>query len=315
MRRLTITAIIAIVFILGTAPHQAFACSCVDISQEEMFEIAEEVFVGKVTSIQSAGNFITEFLSGLFRKHPTPSHYNVTFDISSRWKGDNTSTITIATAKLSPACGFSFEESKEYLVYANAGNFYNSEFSTSICSRTQLLEEAEEELKLLGEAGVIHTWKEYKNLDLGIALIYPSDTLTPREIEHPQSPANRLFPGARTVRFETADYDMDMYLWVQGTEAPNIETWFQNKEDGYVITTTTTIAGTTGIVSEPKEVGKALCAGYNVDFMKNEYVYSLIISCMSSVEDEVERITESVRFTTWWDTITRIISKIFYDKK
>jgi len=115
MKKFTsITAIVAIVFMLGTtAPQQVFACSHADLSQEEIFEITEVVFVGEVISIQSAGNFVTEFLSGLFKKHPTPSHYNVTFNISSRGKGNNMSTITVVTAKQSPARGFNFEENKE----------------------------------------------------------------------------------------------------------------------------------------------------------------------------------------------------------
>ena len=110
----------------------AFPCSCLEPPlPEEAYEEADAVFSGQVTNI-----VVDE--SGYY--------HEVTFQIIDVWKGEDSEEITVLTETYSDACGYNFQINNEYLVYAYtyAGGNY-----TNICTRTNLLEYASEDLDYL----------------------------------------------------------------------------------------------------------------------------------------------------------------------
>jgi hypothetical protein len=121
-------------------PSTSFACKCVEpLSVEAVLDQSKAVFVGKVMDI----------------KGHKKNYYNlILFDVTKTWKGVSESEVLITASQSESECGFNFKEGEEYLVYANQ---YPSEYdevehylSTGICDRTSELNEAEEDLLLLG---------------------------------------------------------------------------------------------------------------------------------------------------------------------
>jgi len=126
-------------------PDIAHACSCAaGTSQEEDFENAQAVFVGRVLSTDTHKGALRDILGD------TPSHRNVEFWVTERWKGVNENPVTVATGFGGGDCGFYFAEGERYLVYAHDGDFYGTDLSTGICTRTEVLRHSNEEVALLG---------------------------------------------------------------------------------------------------------------------------------------------------------------------
>ena len=107
-------------------------CSCLELPlPEEAYNESDLVFSGEVTSIVlNESNY----------------YYEVTFQVFDVWKGEMQDQIVILTAIDSAMCGYSFQNNNEYLVY---GYNYSSEFHTNICTRTNLLDYAIEDLEYL----------------------------------------------------------------------------------------------------------------------------------------------------------------------
>jgi len=74
-----------------------------------------------------------------------PEHWlETTFEIESHWKGQEVKRVRVRTPWFAALCGFPFEHGKRYLVYAvieEDGRLY-----TDACTRTKLLEHAEDEV-------------------------------------------------------------------------------------------------------------------------------------------------------------------------
>ncbi|SFB03914.1 MULTISPECIES: hypothetical protein [unclassified Bacillus (in: firmicutes)] len=84
--------------------------------------------------------------------------------MNSTWKGVSESQVIVVTGQGGGDCGIDFVEGEEYLVYANQSSIYEDSdyLSAGICSRTNELSAAEEDLLVLGE-GKAPT----KDVDLG----------------------------------------------------------------------------------------------------------------------------------------------------
>jgi hypothetical protein len=119
--------------------ESAHACSCVIPGAPDV-ELARStaVFSGRVVARDEPGGLIVS----------SADPVEVTFEVYAVWKGPAYSTITITTARSGASCGYVFEEGEQYLVYAD-GSADN--LTVSMCSRTQPLEWAEEDLAALGE--------------------------------------------------------------------------------------------------------------------------------------------------------------------
>lgn len=121
-------------------PTAAFACSCAGPEPvKAAFERNSVIFSGKALLIHDPKNG---------RVNSSTDPLFVLFEVDSSWKGPTDSQIIVKTARESASCGFEFEEAQNYIVYAHT---YDKELETSICDRTAVLAEAEEDLNVLGK--------------------------------------------------------------------------------------------------------------------------------------------------------------------
>jgi hypothetical protein len=123
-------------------PGVVAACDCVNAGPPcKAFKATPNVFTGRVTRI-----------STIQVKMPSSVVYPqqlVQLQIERNYRGQEaTSTLEVVTGEGGGDCGFSFEEGKQYLVYAYphaaSGKLY-----TGICQRTRLLSGADEDLEYL----------------------------------------------------------------------------------------------------------------------------------------------------------------------
>jgi hypothetical protein len=99
-------------------------------SQEDAVQNATAIFEGRVKRIEDP-----------------MGEPKVHFQIVRTFKGPSQEALVVSTANNSAACGYGFEEGKSYLVYASETD---AVLSTSLCSRTQPLASATEDLNKLG---------------------------------------------------------------------------------------------------------------------------------------------------------------------
>jgi hypothetical protein len=119
--------------------ESAHACSCVIPGPpEDELARSAAVFSGRVSNRDEPGFLVAS----------SADPVQVTFEVYAVWKGPLYDTITITTARSGASCGYAFEEGEEYLVYAHGSA---NSLAVSLCSRTQLLEGADEDLVALGE--------------------------------------------------------------------------------------------------------------------------------------------------------------------
>ena len=138
---------LAVFFVFSTvmdpnAPtyNAAYACSCViPESPNDSLQKSDAVFSGKAVKIEEKHQNDLAFSS--------MDSVLVTFDVDRVWKGENEASITIQTSPSSASCGYSFEENSHYLVYANRNG---DMLDVSLCSRTNLVSSATEDIGDLG---------------------------------------------------------------------------------------------------------------------------------------------------------------------
>ncbi len=112
-------------------PSRVLACSCAPpLDPTAEMEQSTAVFAGRVYSIENSGGVLWVHL-----------------EVSQVWKGPYQSLMTVHTADNSAACGYNFIGETEYLVYAY-GDLNNLE--VNLCGRTRLLNDAAEDIKILG---------------------------------------------------------------------------------------------------------------------------------------------------------------------
>lgn len=104
--------------------------------QPTAFEQAASVFEGRVHSIEGP--------EGSGGAEPLV----VTLDVVRTWKGADAERVTVRTPASSAACGYAFEQGRSYLVYTHQ---VDGAEHVSLCSRTQPIEQAEEDLAAMGE--------------------------------------------------------------------------------------------------------------------------------------------------------------------
>jgi len=134
--------ILFISFLIGFA----YPCSCMEPPPpEDAYEEADVVFSGEVTNM-----VINE--EGYY--------YEVTFQIIDIWKGEYLEEITVLTELFSDTCGYPFQINNEYLVYAYT---YSWGIYTNICTRTNLLEYADEDIDYLNQLPICDN--DYSEID------------------------------------------------------------------------------------------------------------------------------------------------------
>ncbi|MDE2718909.1 MAG: hypothetical protein OXI33_18105 [Chloroflexota bacterium] len=125
--------------------EQVYACSCAQPeSPSEELEKFSAVFAGRVVSVQLSydpdGRTVTREDRG-----------TIGFEVSAVWKGTVYEEMDITTPPTGGTCGFTFEEGEEYIVYAYDSPYVEGGYTTGICSRTALLEQAQVDVDALGE--------------------------------------------------------------------------------------------------------------------------------------------------------------------
>ena len=129
-----------LVFLIGLASFaqtsEARACSCMKLTPAEGLSSAYAVFIGEVTKIEP--NTATKF-GGI----------EITLRVSKVWKGEIGDQVKVRTAGTSAACGYSFAQGERYLVYADRDEA--DPMRVSLCSRTALVANAEQDLDFLGK--------------------------------------------------------------------------------------------------------------------------------------------------------------------
>lgn len=153
-RHFVFWAIITVFCLLIFVPN-TFACECVPLkSMPDELSNSELVFIGKVLRIKtpksakltgkSGVSIEGQEITGIYLAAQT----NIRFKVIQKFKGTFSSQyVMVATSSGCCDCGFLFEKNTEYLVYA----YKNKEgrLETSVCTRTKLKNQAEEELKQL----------------------------------------------------------------------------------------------------------------------------------------------------------------------
>ncbi len=130
--------LVIIVSMLAIETEPAYACSCVPPRPpHEELARATAVFTGKVVGLSKPFS--------VFGSSADP--IKVTFQVYTVWKGPVNQTITITTSRSGASCGYTFEKGGEYLVYADGTE---NSLAVSLCSRTQHLVAAENDLVVLG---------------------------------------------------------------------------------------------------------------------------------------------------------------------
>ena len=129
--------IISITFLFFISYFQANACSCMMPGEptKEM-ERSNTVFIWKVIEIEDA-HPLSDMLYSM-------KENKVTFNVEAIIKWNKSKSISLLTANSWAACGYGFEEWKEYIVYAWEHEW---ELRASLCSRTRDLENAWEDLE------------------------------------------------------------------------------------------------------------------------------------------------------------------------
>lgn len=121
-----------ITFTVCVFPSTSYACKCVEPkSPTEELEESSAVFSGKVIDQLEKGR--TQF---------------ILFEVKESWKGFNESQVIVETVDSSSSCGYEFEDGKEYMVYTNETDGH---LEVSLCSRTDLLSAASEDIDELGK--------------------------------------------------------------------------------------------------------------------------------------------------------------------
>jgi hypothetical protein len=132
-------ALVVLAVVWGARPvERAYACSCMaPPPPAEARNGADAVFAGTVT--------------GVLQNAPLGTSNNrvmVSFRVSEVWKGANNPEIAVLTSGDSASCGFGFDQGGQYLVYAF---IEEGRLTTNLCSRTNALAQAGEDLAALGE--------------------------------------------------------------------------------------------------------------------------------------------------------------------
>jgi len=139
---LILLATLVTLFINNSYLDFAFACSCIRPPPPiEALEESTAVFSGTVLRVDRGLLGIGDFLDGI----------SVTFDVERSWKGVTEKTVVVETSSSGGLCGYGFKESEKYLVYAHD---VSGSLQTTICSRTVLLANAQEDLGALGSGTV-----------------------------------------------------------------------------------------------------------------------------------------------------------------
>jgi hypothetical protein len=127
----------------GPGASEAHACTCALVSTERQIKTSDAMFSGEVVSIEPGERAANV---------SPPSLGRVTFEVEDSWEGGLEGTVDVYGHGPGASCGIKFDEGKSYLVYARRSGGGDS-LQTGLCDSTKPLEQAEDDLRLLGSPG------------------------------------------------------------------------------------------------------------------------------------------------------------------
>lgn len=150
------------VLVVCLDPASAYACSC----EEPGAPTAERdestsVFAGVVVRVDT---LMTQ--QGYEAIH-------VLFEVQRIWKGPDSTAVLIRTAACSGLCGYFFQVGETYLVYTFADRETGALW-TNLCTRTNVLRDATEDLMALGEGRRVAIEEEAPLRTFSLAQNYPN---------------------------------------------------------------------------------------------------------------------------------------------
>lgn len=142
---------------------EVYACSCAPPGTPlEERDMSDFVFAGEVLRIDTV----------IVETYPWRS---VRFRVQRLWKGPDSTQVDVLTGMNDADCGFPFEVGEKYLVYAWTYAYEDGEaFNTNICSRTNVLSRAAENLTALGEGMPVSVEEEAAPCAFSLAQNYPN---------------------------------------------------------------------------------------------------------------------------------------------
>ncbi len=158
--------VFSFVICLLLSATKVLACSCFYLPNEKVenavntaFKEATAVFSGKVVGFEyrkGIPNELLESQENYLGKHFDYETMVVKFQVERWWKGEASSVIFLVTSNTKnsdgstsgTSCDYGFEKDRSYLTYTYG---QDSELRTNSCTRTKLLNSAEDDLKILGE--------------------------------------------------------------------------------------------------------------------------------------------------------------------
>ncbi|MEX1031470.1 MAG: hypothetical protein WDZ91_15715 [Paenibacillaceae bacterium] len=143
LRKIWVAVILMVM--IGTAgwlvPEPAYACSCAATDYESALERASEVFLGTAAATEET-----------LDPHEAPGTIGrrnaVLFEVERSYKHALPSQIIVYAGYGESSCGYDFTMGQQYLVYGST--MHENELHTSLCSRTQSIESASDDLAKLG---------------------------------------------------------------------------------------------------------------------------------------------------------------------
>ena len=134
--------------VLLSCAQRGASCDCVPPTDVgEAFSLSDAVFTGRVT-----------YIGDRHDKNGALAFREYMFRVSRGWKGTGGIDTAILYDIPESTCSFIFEDGKQYLVYASGDRRFGGRLSTSICTRTRLLEDAADDLGKLGKPAYLGRW-------------------------------------------------------------------------------------------------------------------------------------------------------------
>ncbi|WP_164783339.1 hypothetical protein [Paenibacillus amylolyticus] len=145
-RRLVMCMLILLLVTSGLAlfpGEKVYACSCLESDAQKRLETYTTVFTGEV--VKKGG-------SQIYRYNGVREY---TFDVDSAWKGVSAKKMKIVgRGGGADSCGIEFEKNQSYLIFASLDERDNR-LHTNLCSGNVPIEQAGDDLKLLGAGKLV----------------------------------------------------------------------------------------------------------------------------------------------------------------
>lgn len=149
----------AFIIYLFCGVTSVFACRCIATSTEDTIKNSSIVLSGKIIGFEYRKGIPNQFMDKQAKLTGNSVDYEtlvVKVRVEQTWKSDTPREIFLLTSETrnadgtfsSSTCDFHFLKDKTYLIFASGKE---NEYQTSKCSGTQELDQAEKDLKILGE--------------------------------------------------------------------------------------------------------------------------------------------------------------------